>query len=296
MATVRVPASQHESVIPQGARRRTPRRLTGYGAIILQLLFVVIILLPFAWMLSVSIKSNAEPFTIPARLWPIHPTFDNYRAALYPAFLRYGLNSVIVSLVTMTIALSTSLLAAYSFSRLQFPGRRTLLVAIVAAQMFPVATMIIPIYQIARQFKLINTYPALVLAYLTLTLPVSIWMLRSFITNIPVEMEEAAMVDGCTRLGAFWRIVVPLARPGIVATAVWIAIVTWQEFIFALAFTTTKDMRTVPVGIMDFVGQFGTRYGELMAGSVMMSLPIIALFFFLQKYFIAGMTAGAVKG
>jgi ABC-type glycerol-3-phosphate transport system permease component len=156
--------------------------------------------------------------------------------------------------------------------------------------------MIIPIYQIARQFGLINTYLSLVLAYLTLTLPVSIWMLRSFINSIPIDLEEAAMVDGCTRLQAFFRIIVPLARPGIVATAVWIAVVTWQEFIFALAFTTTRDMRTVPVGILDFIGQFGIKYGELMAGSVIVSVPVLVLFFFLQRYFVAGLTAGAVRG
>jgi len=156
--------------------------------------------------------------------------------------------------------------------------------------------MIVPLYKIMNSLHLINTYPALVLAYLTLTLPVSIWMLRGFIQNIPADMEEAAMVDGCTRLQAFWRLIVPLARPGIAATAVWIAVVTWQEFLFALAFTTTRDMRTIPVGMADFQGQYGIRYGELMASSVMVSMPIIVLFFFLQRYFVAGLTAGATKG
>jgi ABC-type glycerol-3-phosphate transport system permease component len=280
--------------VKQQARRNHLTRQTIL--IILQLALAIIVLLPFFWMFSVSIKSEAEPFSIPARLWPLAPTVENYQAVLYPAFLRYMLNSVIVSLLTMLISISTGLLAAYSFSRLDFPGRRVVLIGIVLAQMFPVVTMIIPIYQVIRQIGLINTYPALVLAYLTLTLPVSIWMLRSFINNIPLELEEAAVVDGCTRLQAFWRIIVPLARPGIAATAVWIAVVTWQEFIFALAFTTSQDMRTLPVGILDFVGQFSTNYGRLMAGSVIISMPILILFFFLQRYFIAGLTAGAVKG
>jgi multiple sugar transport system permease protein/raffinose/stachyose/melibiose transport system permease protein len=175
-------------------------------------------------------------------------------------------------------------------------GFKVLLIAIILAQMFPVATMIIPIYKIMRRFSLLDTYPALIIAYITITLPVAIWMLLGFIGNIPKELEESALVEGATRLQAFWRIAVPLARPGIAATAVWIAIVTWQEFIFALAFTSSREMRTVSVGISDFIGQYGIRYGELMASSVMVSLPIMVVFFFLQRQFVAGLTAGASKG
>ena len=277
----------------QAVRRK---RTTKAILVALEVLLAIIILLPFMWMFSVSVKPETEPFAIPARLWPLSPTIENYKTALYPEFIRYGINSVIVSILTIIVSITTGLMAAYGFTRLNFPGRRTLLVAIILAQMFPVATMIIPIYQIARVAGLINTYPALVLAYLTITLPVAVWMLTGFIRSIPPELEESAMVDGCTRIGAFWRVVVPLARPGIVATAVWIAIVTWQEFIFALAFTTSRDMRTIPVGILDFVGQFGTQYGAIMAGSVIVSAPILLLFFFLQRYFVAGLTAGAVKG
>jgi ABC-type glycerol-3-phosphate transport system permease component len=262
----------------------------------LEILLAVVVILPFMWMFSVSVKPESEPFAIPARLWPTNPTIENYQTALYPEFIRYGINSVMISLLTIIVSISTGLMAAYAFTRLNFPGRRVLLIAIILAQMFPVATMIIPIYQIARVAGLINTYPALVLAYVTVTLPVTVWMLRGFIRNIPPELEESAMVDGCTRIGAFWRVVVPLARPGIVATAVWIAIVTWQEFIFALAFTTSRDMRTIPVGILDFVGQFGTQYGSIMAGAVIVSAPILLLFLFLQRYFVAGLTAGAIKG
>lgn len=277
-------------------QRRNKLLLRNSILISLQLLLAIIILIPFMWMFSVSIKPANEPFSIPARLWPHEPTFQNYEDAFYPEFRRYFLNSTIVSVLTMLASITIGLLAAYGFGRFRFPGARAVLVLIILAQMFPVATLIIPLYKIMNSFDLINTYPALVLAYLTLTLPVSIWMLRGFIQNIPPDLEEAAMVDGCTRLQAFWRLVVPLARPGIAATAVWIAVVTWQEFIFALAFTTTKDMRTISVGMADWQGQYGIRYGELMASSVMVSMPIIVLFFFLQRYFVAGLTAGATKG
>ncbi|MDH3673854.1 MAG: carbohydrate ABC transporter permease [Anaerolineae bacterium] len=272
------------------------KRLNRVVLIALQLLLLVIVLLPFFWMLSVSLKPTDEPFAIPARLWPESPTLANYVTAFQPEFRRYFLNSTIVSVATIVIAISVGLLAAYSFSRFRIPGFAVLLVAIILAQMFPVATIIIPIFKIVRDLDLLNTYFALITAYLTITLPVSIWMLMGFVGSIPRDLEEAAMIDGATRLQAFIRVVIPLARPGIIATAVWIIVVTWQEFIFALAFTQTRDMRTVSVGMSDFVGQYGIRYGELMASSVMISIPIIVVFFFLQRYFVAGLTAGATKG
>jgi ABC-type glycerol-3-phosphate transport system permease component len=274
-------------------RSRLTQMILTYG---LQLLLALIILLPFFWMFSVSIKPADEPFAIPVRLWPLNPTLDNYRNAFYPEFQRYYLNSIIISALTIAISIPIGLLAAYSFSRFQMRLLSFFMIMIILAQTFPVGTMIIPIYQLVGGVGLLNTYFALLIAYLTITLPVTIWMLRGFIRNIPVDLEEAAMVDGCTRLQAFWRVIVPLARPGITATAVWILVVTWQEFLFALAFTTTREMRTLPVGMNDFVGQYGIRYGELMASSVMVSIPIVVLFFILQKQFVAGLTAGATKG
>lgn len=264
--------------------------------IALQIMLAIIVLLPFFWMLSVSFKPNNEPFAIPVRLIPENPTLENYQNAFYPEFQRYFLNSIIVSLATIVISIPVGLLAAYSFSRFHLRLLTFFMIMIIVAQTFPVGTMIIPIYQLMSSLDLLNTYIALVVAYLTITLPVTTWMLRGFVRNIPLDLEEAAMVDGCTRLQAFWRVIVPLARPGIAATTVWIAVVTWQEFLFALAFTTTRDMRTLPVGMNDFVGQYGIRYGELMASAVMVSVPIVVLFFFLQKQFVAGLTAGATKG
>jgi ABC-type glycerol-3-phosphate transport system permease component len=275
---------------------RSSRTAAKASLIALQILLALIVLLPFFWMLSVSFKPNNEPFAIPVRLIPENPTLDNYRNAIYPEFQRYFLNSIIVSLATIAISIPVGLLAAYSFSRFQLRLLTFLMILIILAQTFPVGAMIIPIYQLMNNLELLNSYAALIIAYLTITLPVTTWMLRGFVRSIPIDLEEAAMVDGCTRLQAFFRIVVPLARPGIAATTVWIAVVTWQEFLFALAFTTTRDMRTLPVGMNDFVGQYGIRYGELMASAVMISIPIVALFFFLQKQFVAGLTAGATKG
>lgn len=261
-----------------------------------QILLALFILLPFFWMLSVSLKPATEPFAIPARLWPDSPTIDNYITAFRPEFRTYFVNSLIVSLSSVVITVSLGLLAAYSFSRGALLVLTALMSLVVLAQMFPHSAIIIPIYKMMRAMELLNTYWSLIIAYVSVTLPVAIWMLRGFLLKLPISLEEAAAIDGAHPIRVFWEIVVPLARPGIIATAVYVLIVTWQEFLFALSFTSTREMRTLPVGLNDFIGQYGIRYGELMASSVMVSVPVIAVFFFLQRYFVAGLTAGAVKG
>jgi len=261
-----------------------------------QVLLAVLILLPFFWMVSVSLKPGDEPFAIPANLWPDNPTLDNYVTAFRPEFRVYFMNSVIVSLSTVAIVVSLALLAAYTFTRNQTRLILFLMALVIAAQMFPASAIIIPIYKMMKEAGLLNTYPSLILAYITVTLPVAIWMLRAFMARLPVELDEAAAVDGCGPFRTFFSVILPLCRPGIVATAVFVLIVTWQEFLFALSFTSTKDMRTLPVGMNDFIGQYGIRYGELMASSVLISIPVVAVFFLLQRQFVAGLTAGAVKG
>ncbi len=271
-------------------------RATRFGLMLLQLLLAAVVLLPFFWMLSVSLKPPTEPFAIPARLWPDDPTIDNYITAFRPEFRTYFLNSLVVSLSTVAITVSLALFAAYSFTRGQLAALSALIGLVVLAQMFPHSAIIIPIYKMMRGANLLNTYWSLILAYVSVTLPVAIWMLRGFLLKLPAALEESAAVDGATPMRVFWDIVVPLSRPGLIATSVYVLIVTWQEFLFALSFTSTKEMRTLPVGLNDFIGQYGIRYGELMASSVMVSLPVMAVFFFLQRYFVAGITAGAVKG
>jgi multiple sugar transport system permease protein/raffinose/stachyose/melibiose transport system permease protein len=266
------------------------------GMTVLQLLLGVVILLPFFWMVSVSLKPGDEPFAIPARLWPQHPTLENYVTAFRPEFRVYFFNSAVVSLSTVVITVTLALLAAYTFTRTQLRAVFVLMTLVIVAQMFPASAIIIPIYKMMKSADLLNTYAALILAYVTITLPVAIWMLRGFLARLPVTLDEAAAIDGAGPLRAFFEIIVPLCRPGIVATAVFVLIVTWQEFLFALSFTSTKDMRTLPVGVNDFIGQYGIRYGELMASSVLISLPVVAAFFLLQRQFVAGLTAGAVKG
>jgi ABC-type glycerol-3-phosphate transport system permease component len=263
---------------------------------VLQVLLAIIVLLPFFWMVSVSLKPDSEPFSIPARLWPAHPTLDNYLSAFRPEFRTYFLNSVVVSLSTVVITVTLGLLAAYSFTRAQSRLLTVIMGLVLVTQMFPASAIIIPIYKLMRSADLLNTYASLIIAYVTVTLPFAIWMLRGFLARLPLTLEEAAEIDGAAPLRAFVDIVLPLSRPGIVATGVFVLIVTWQEFLFALSFTSTKEMRTLPVGMNDFIGQYGIRYGELMASSVLISLPVVAIFMLLQRQFVAGLTAGAVKG
>ena len=273
-----------------------PTKTSRFGLMLLQVGLCLVILLPFFWMVSVSLKPASEPFAIPARLWPENPTLENYVTAFRPEFRTYFFNSVIVSLSTVLITVTLALFAAYSFTRTQMRLLSVLMVLVIVAQMFPASAIIIPIYKMMKSANLLNTYTSLILAYVTVTLPVAIWMLRGFLTRLPVALEEAAAIDGAGPFKIFFLIILPLCKPGIVATAVFVLIVTWQEFLFALSFTSTKDMRTLPVGMNDFIGQYGIRYGELMASSVLISVPVIAIFFLLQRQFVAGLTAGAVKG
>jgi ABC-type glycerol-3-phosphate transport system permease component len=263
---------------------------------LLQIVLAGVILLPFFWMVSVSLKPAAEPFAIPARLWPQQPTLENYVTAFRPEFRMYFLNSLVVSLSTVAITVTLGLFAAYSFTRSQSRVLLVLMTLVLGAQMFPASAIIIPIYRLMKGADLLNTYGSLIIAYVTITLPVAIWMLRGFLARLPIELDEAAAVDGAGPLRTFISIIVPLSWPGLVATTVFVLIVTWQEFLFALSFTSTRDMRTLPVGMNDFIGQYGIRYGELMASSVLVSLPVVAVFFLLQRQFVAGLTAGAVKG
>jgi multiple sugar transport system permease protein/raffinose/stachyose/melibiose transport system permease protein len=198
--------------------------------------------------------------------------------------------------MTTVVTLVAAVFASYSFSRLRYPGRKILLIMILFTQLLPLAVLIVPMYRIMGRLKMLDTYPALVIAYLTFTIPVAVWFLRGFFSAIPYELEEAAQIDGASRLTAFLLVVLPISLPGISATATYVFFVTWQEFMFALAFTTSKAMRTLPVGILDFIGEHQTDWGVLMAASVLVCLPVFLLFFLLQRQFIAGLTKGAIKG
>ena len=256
---------------------------------------MALVSVPFFWMFSVSLKPATEPFAIPARLWPAEPTLENYVLALRPEFRQYFMNSLVVCGATLLITVPLALLAAYSLRATSsgscrsfwrggagavLPGRGHHHPDLQAgAGGEPARHLCLADHRLHHRHAAGGDLDAA-------RLP----------ARVPRTLEEAAAIDGATPLRAFFDIVVPLARPGIVATSVFVLIVTWQEFLFALSFTTSQDMRTLPVGMNDYIGQYGIRYGELMASSVMISLPVVVVFFFLQRQFVAGLTAGAVKG
>jgi len=267
---------------------------TIYVLVALLMLFV---LFPFAWMLSTALKSPEEQFKIPPTLLPSVPTLHNFSSVLHHSmFIDYFLNSLLIASATTLLVIIVTLFSAYSFSRLTFPGRKMSSCLIIFSQLFPLAAIIVPIYGIMSTIGLINTRFSLVIANFSFTVPISVWLLRGFLEGIPYELEEAAMIDGCSRLQAFLRIILPLSRPGMAATSAYIFFVSWQEFMFALTFITDEAKRTLPVGILDFVGQYETNWGNLMAASILICLPVFILFMVLQRQLVAGLTKGSLKG
>lgn len=264
---------------------------------ILLLLILGFILFPFLQMISTSLKNPKEQFIVPINFIPKNFTLINFIQALaYREFSRYFLNSLGVSLVTTCLAVLIALFGAYGFTRTEFPGRKFLLTLVLFSQMFCLAAIVVPIYRILGTLNLINTYYGLIICYLTFSVPIAVWLFRSFLMNIPKELEEAAITEGASKLGAFWKVVVPLMRPAIGAVGAYVFFITWQEFLFALIIMTKKELRTLPVGIMDFVGQYETNWGNLMAASIILAFPVFFMFMFVQRQLIAGLTEGAIKG
>lgn len=275
-------------------RRESPLFVAAWTVMLALILFFI--LFPFAQMLSTALKNPQEQFSLPVSFLPHLVTLINFQQALqYAPFFRYFLNSLGVSVVTTVIVVFIALLGAYGFSRLQFPGRKFFLTMIVFSQMFCLAAIIIPIYRILAGLGLIDSYPGLIIAFLTFSVPIAIWLLRSFLHNIPPQLEEAAYIEGASKFQAFWRVVVPLLQPAIGATGAYVFFLTWQDFLFPLVIMTGKEHRTLPIGIMDFVGQYETNWGNLMASSILIVLPVLVIFVFIQRQLIAGLVEGAVK-
>jgi len=255
-------------------------------------------LLPVAWMVFTSFKTAHAVFGAPGRLLPPVWTLAAYRAVLSDShFIVYFANSLFVNLSASIATVGLATLAGYSFSRLRIRGRQVMMLSILATQMFPSAVILIALYVIFRRLDLLDTYGSLILSYVTLGLPFSVWMMRGFAEAVPVDVEEAAMIDGCSRLQALLRVVVPMMLPGMIAVALFSFLVGWNDLIWALTLTTSPSMRLIPPGfVATYVGQFQTYWNQLMAGSVLVSLPTVIIFILLQKYLVQGISSGAVKG
>ena len=261
------------------------------------LVLLAICIFPFAWMALSSIKTLGDLYTVPPVWLPETPTLENYRKVLFDSNVpRYFINSTVISLGATVIALVLAIFASYGFARFNFRGKAAYQSFILVGQLLPTAAIIVPLFITLRWLGLVNTYLGLILVYMILTLPLSVWMLTSYFKAIPVELEEAAIIDGASRLGVLFRVTLPLSLPGIVAIVVYAFVTTWNEFIFALVLAQDARVKTLPIGIAEFTTEFNTDWGAVMAASLIMTLPIAILFFAMQRMFIGGLTAGALKG
>ena len=275
---------------------KTSKKVRSLVLYTIYILTVIAISAPIMWMISQSLKNPSEQFATPPTLLVLRPTLENYIKAVQSVVLRCFINSFIVCSSTTIIAVIVSILAVYTFSRERFMGRKALLQLIVVTQLLPLISIIIPLYRIMRALHLLDTYGALVISFLTFTVPTAIWLLYGFIKTLPLDLEEAAQIDGCSKVGAFFRVTLPLLRPGITATAAYVFIVTWQEFLFSLTFISSPELKPLSVGILRFIGQLGlVDWGALMASSVLTTLPVFILFLALQRQIVSGLTSGALK-
>ena len=252
--------------------------------------------LPVLWMLATSFKSNGEVFQNPPKLITENFSLDAYRAILGNGEqLRFFLNSYIVALSVTALTLFVAILAAYGFSRYEFPLKRSINVVIVSVQAVPPITLVIPYFGLVVALGLYNTYPGLILTHMVFTLPYAIIMITAYLNTLPRELDESVKVDGGSSWTALWRILVPISVPGLIAVGVYNFMLSWNEYLFALTLTRTNDMRTVPIGIQLLMGQHSYEWNQMMAMSILGSIPVLVLFLLFQRRFIGGLTAGAVK-
>ena len=276
------------------------------GQIISKMLFYLLVLLiliytifPFYWAVATSFKRASDLFLTPVRYFPNPISFESYQYVLENGgFMRALLNSAIVSLATVILALVIGSLAAYALGRLPFRGKNIILYTTLAMTTFPAIAILPSLFQMIRAAQLYNTLIALIFTYMTFTLPFTVWTLTNFFKAMPGELEEASMVDGATPLQTFYMVLLPLAAPGLVTTGLLAFIAAWSEFLFALTFTQDERARTVQVAIATFSGNTGYElpWGNIMAASVLVTIPLIVLVLIFQRRIVAGLTAGAVKG
>lgn len=268
----------------------------GFYAVALFILLMFVF--PYYWQLITALKPQQELYAMPATWFPSRLYFDSFvRVFTERPFLTFMRNSLFVASITTALALAVGSLAAYALARLPIKGRIFILAGILSATMFPGTSIIGPLFMVISSMGLVNTFPGLIWPYTSFTLPFTVWVLTNFYSQIPLELEEAAEVDGCSPLQAFYKVIFPLAAPGLATTAILVFISAWNEFLFALTFTRTNDVKTVPLGIAGFTGiRDEIPWGEVSAAAVIVTIPLIALAIIFQKRIIQGLTAGAVKG
>jgi multiple sugar transport system permease protein len=259
-------------------------------------LIVLFALGPFAWMILTSLTPSAQLSATGVALSPAGWGLDNYvRLFEQTSFLGNMGHSLIIALGTVVVGLGVSVTAAYAFSRFRFMGRKAIMLQFLLVNMFPVVLLILPLFVLMRRLGLLDTHLSLILANATVAIPFAVWMLTSYVAAIPKSLDEAAMIDGCSRLSALRRVVLPLAMPGIISTGIYIFITSWNEYLYALTLGG-KNVRTVTVAIQTLIGEYQIEWGLLAAGGVIGAMPATLLFLIVQRRLVGGLTQGAVKG
>ncbi|MCK8677354.1 MULTISPECIES: carbohydrate ABC transporter permease [Streptomyces] len=293
MSTSTAPSSTSED----RPRLRPDRRKSRWHYDVIGLVTAVVMAFPVYWLIISALRPNQEIRSYDQTLWPSSITFDNFtRAVKQPNFETAIQSSLIVSVTAVVGGMIIATLAALAIGRFRFYGRKALLMVLILVQMLPPTAMLIPIYAQLNAMGGLDEYWGLIVVYLVSTLPFAVVMIRGFVVNIPVELEESAMVDGCTRMGAFVRVVFPLLAPGLAAASIFALVNAWNEYLFAYILINDDSKYTLNVWLMTFTTERGTDYGALMAASTMIALPVVVFFMIIQKKMAAGLTSGAVKG
>lgn len=281
---------------PQPARRQKRGPLASFGLHGWLIVWAFIALFPIVWLGFTSFKPFEYVQVNYIQLID-HPTLDNYYTVLFETdFPRWFLNSIIVSALTMALGIVISASAGYAMSRFRFPGHRPLMWTFLITQMFPIAILIVPLFNIFANLNLLNNIWALPLAYMSTVVPFCTWMLKGYFDTVPIDIDEAGRVDGLSPFGTFWRLIVPLARPGLAVTAFYTFLTAWGEVAYATVFLSTPENYTLAVGMQTWVGQFKTEWNLLAAGAVIVTIPSVIVFLLVQRNLVAGLTAGGTKG
>jgi multiple sugar transport system permease protein len=260
---------------------------------------------PILWLFSASLSTQVELFSVPMHWIPQHPTLQNYLDILFPTlavssvprtFATAILNSLKIASSVTIICILIGSLAAYALVRIPFKFNRAIQLGILGTRMIPEVSLVIPLFILASSLNLINTPIVLIIAYLSFALPFAIWMMAAFFQTVPIELEEAARLDGCSRLGILFRVIMPISIPGLISTAMFVFLLAWDEFFYALIFTSTLAAKTAPVAIAEFIGRYAVNITGMMAGGILAALPPVILGLIFQRYIVSGMTTGALKG
>ncbi len=274
------------------------REKFGIGRYLVLLLLMVFLLFPIYWMLVTSFKTNMASYRIPPEWFPKAPTVESYLKIFQEQqFVIYYLNNLVVSILSTALSILLAVFAGYTFSRFKFKGNKLLMFALLSTQMFPLIGIIIALYTLFRSLHLLNTTIGLVFGLTSMALPFCIWLIKGFFDDIPYSLEESASIDGCSRLGILFRIVLPLAKPGLLAIGIYTFLLAWDDFVLCLTMITKDSLRTLSTGIaLKYLGEMSYDSATVMTISVIGTVPLFVLFIFFQRYMIQGLTAGGVKG